>query len=70
LKNVTLGYTLPENITGRFAVNNLRLFVSGENLFTLTGLKIYDPETAGVGGWDGATYPLSKSLSVGLNVTL
>ncbi|QRX64472.1 TonB-dependent receptor [Dysgonomonadaceae bacterium zrk40] len=70
LKNVTLGYTLPENITGRFAVNNLRLFVSGENLFTLTGLKIYDPETAGIGGWDGATYPLSKSLSVGLNVTL
>ncbi len=70
LKNITLGYTLPGSVTQNFKVSNLRLFVSGENLFTITKMKMYDPETAGIGGWDGSTYPLSKSVSLGLNVTL
>ena len=70
LKNVTLGYTIPASISQNFKVSNLRLFVSGENLFTVTKMKMYDPETAGVGGWDGSTYPLSKSVSLGLSVTL
>ena len=70
LKNVTLGYTLPQSLTEDLSVSNLRFFVSGENLLTITKLKMYDPETVGVGGWDGATYPLSKTFSVGLTVTL
>lgn len=70
LKNVTLGYTLPQSLTDNISVSNLRFFVSGENLLTITKLKMYDPETVGVGGWDGATYPLSKTFSVGLTVTL
>lgn len=70
LKNVTLGYTLPQSLTENLSVSNLRFFVSGENLFTITKLKMYDPETVGIGGWDGATYPLSKTFSVGLTVTL
>lgn len=70
LKNVTLGYTLPASLTQNYSVSNLRLFVSAENLFTLTSLKLYDPETIGVGNWDGSTYPLSKGISFGLSVTL
>ena len=70
LKNVTLGYTLPQTLTDNMSVSNLRFFVSGENLLTITKLKMYDPETVGIGGWDGATYPLSKTFSVGLTVTL
>lgn len=70
LKNVTLGYTLPAGLTKKFYVNNLRLFVSAENLLTFTGLcKTFDPETIGVGDWDGCTYPLSKTISFGLSVT-
>lgn len=70
LKNVTLGYTLPTGLTKKFYVNNLRFFVSAENLLTFTGLcKTFDPETIGVGDWDGCTYPLSKTISFGLSAT-
>ena len=70
LKNVTLGYTLPSEWTKKFAVNNLRLFVSGENLLTFTSLvDTFDPETIGVGNWDGCTYPLSQTISFGLSAT-
>ena len=70
LKNVTLGYTLPMQLTNKFFVNNLRLFVSAENLFTITSLRdTFDPETIGVGDWDGCTYPLSKTFSFGLSAT-
>lgn len=70
LKNVTLGYTLPAVMTSKISVSNLRFFVSAENLFTMTGLcNTYDPETIGVGDWDGSTYPLSKSFSFGLSAT-
>lgn len=70
LKNVTLGYTLPVQLTNKFYVSNLRLFVSAENLFTITSLvDTFDPETIGVGDWDGCTYPLSKNFSFGLSAT-
>ena len=71
LKNLTLGYTLPQSLTQKFYINNLRLFVSAENVFTITSLcDTFDPETIGVGNWDGCTYPLSRSISFGLSVTL
>ena len=70
LKNITLGYTLPSNLTNKFFVNNLRLFVSAENVFTITSLvDTFDPETIGVGDWDGCTYPLSRTISFGLSAT-
>lgn len=70
LKNVTLGYTLPQHITQKVFINNLRFFVSAENLFTITSLvDTFDPETIGVGAWDGCTYPLSKTISFGLSAT-
>ncbi len=71
LKNITLGYTLPKNITEKFYVQNLRVFVSGENLLTFTGFTdLSDPELVGIGQWGfGKTYPLSKTMSFGLSVT-
>ena len=68
LKNVTLGYTLPKEITKKFCVENLRVFASGENLLTFTDFtKLGDPELAGT--TLGKTYPLSKTFSLGLSVT-
>lgn len=72
LKNLTLGYTLPKSLTEKFYVENLRFFVSGENLLTITSFTgISDPELigAGYGGNLGKTYPLQKSVSLGLSVT-
>lgn len=75
MKNLQLGYTLPATLTRKFGVNKLRVYVSGENLFTLTGVKsMFDPETIDAeesgdnDGWGGSVYPLSRVFSVGLNI--
>lgn len=78
LKNVQLGYTLPATLTNKFYVSKLRIFVSGENLWTGTGMaNMFDPETINGGKVDdntkkgnGNAYPLSKTISFGINVTL
>lgn len=68
LKNIQLGYTLPESLTRKFAISKLRLFVSGENLWTGASLfENFDPETID-GGSQGNVYPLSKVISCGLSV--
>ena len=72
LKNVTIGYTLPKEITHKFYVENLRVFASAENLLTITNFtEAGDPELIGAGysGGIGKTYPLSKTMSLGLSVT-
>jgi len=72
LKNISVGYTLPIQITNKFHVNKLRLFFSGENLWTGTKLaNMFDPE--GIDGGhsnSGLGYPLQKTFSFGLSVTL
>ena len=68
LKNLTLGYTIPATITNRWGINNLRVYFSGENLWTGTSLnKQFDPETISYD--QGAGYPLSRTYSFGLSVT-
>ena len=72
LKNLTVGYTLPKSITRKAYIENLRVFFSAENLFTITNFtEAGDPELigAGYGGNIGKTYPLSKTFSCGLSVT-
>ena len=77
LKNVTLGYTLPEELTKKAFIQKLRVYASCSNLFLLhkgSGDLPIDPEmNAGQGGlglgtW-GRTYPITKSWSFGLQVT-
>ncbi|TKG94951.1 SusC/RagA family TonB-linked outer membrane protein [Puteibacter caeruleilacunae] len=72
LKNVQLGYTFPKRIIDKIGIRKLRVFVSGENLLTITNMwSAFDPEIAGLSGkYDrGRAYPLSSSLSMGVNVT-
>ncbi|MEJ5963781.1 SusC/RagA family TonB-linked outer membrane protein [Pedobacter immunditicola] len=73
LKSISLGYTLPQKYAGKLLMQKARIYMSGENLLTFTGLpKTYDPETifAGNNGNSvGATYPMSKFLIMGLNLT-
>ncbi len=70
LKNLQVGYTLPRSIVNKAGFQNLRVYVSGENLWTGTSLiKLFDPETIS-GGRGGNVYPLSRTVSVGLSVTL
>ena len=69
LKNLQIGYTLPKVWVNAIGLQNVRVYVSGENLLTITSLeKVIDPESAGIGWQGGMTYPLSKTYSVGLSV--
>ena len=66
LKNLQLGYTLPKSLINKIGLQNVRVYVSGENLLTITGLSdTMDPETAGIGKQGGTVYPLSRVYSFG-----
>ncbi|HWS00314.1 MAG TPA: TonB-dependent receptor [Prolixibacteraceae bacterium] len=74
LKNVTLGYTIPAKYTSKVKIERLRVYFSGENLVTFDNLYLpLDPETgmnpnyAAVGY--GRSYPYSKTLSFGLQLS-
>ena len=65
LKNITLGYNVPQNFLKKAGLSKLRLYVTGENLFTWTDLiSSFDPETL-----NNMAYPITKKVSVGLNLT-
>lgn len=69
LKNVQLGYTLPSSLTQKVSMQSVRFYVSGDNLLTFSDITgVFDPELLG-GDWGaGKLYPLSKVISVGLNI--
>ena len=63
-KNIQLGYTLPKSISQRFFVENLKIYTSIDNLFTITSFPGLDPEIAATVG-----YPAVRQYSLGLNVS-
>ena len=69
LKNVTLGYTLPKTAMNRiFEGSSLRIYVSADNIFTITDYEGMDPEV-GNNGLDIGKYPLSSKYVVGLSLS-
>ena len=69
LKNVNLGYTFDKVISEKIGVNNLRLFVSGENLFLKSERIGLDPQYNLAGTPSGNDFNPSKTVSLGLNVS-
>ena len=73
-KQIQLGYTLPKAISSVAGISNLRVFCSLDDFFTITKYPGADPETASMNsgaarGFDNGTYPTSKKLVFGVNVT-
>lgn len=68
LKNLTLGYTLPQTLMNSAGLANstLRFYFNCENLFTITDYTGIDPEVGNF-GLDGGTYPIARSFTLGLN---
>lgn len=81
LKNIQIGYNLPQNLISRIGAENARVYISGENIWTWSPLykitRDLDVENSGPSDMklssgnsgDGYNYPMLKSLSVGLSVT-
>ncbi|MDF9831144.1 TonB-dependent receptor [Parabacteroides sp. PF5-6] len=64
LKNLQVGYTLPKTLIERTKLQNVRVFVAGENLITITNFPGLDPEMSG----SVNAYPTARMLSAGLNL--
>jgi hypothetical protein len=67
LKTLEIGYTLPRALTARLHISKLRLHAIGQNLFTFSHFKLWDPE---MGSSDGMKYPLGKTVTFGLVLNL
>jgi TonB-linked SusC/RagA family outer membrane protein len=70
MKNLQLGYSIPQSLTRKVSISSAKIYISGENLLTFTNLMLFDPEaitSSGLGG-DAKIYPLAKAYSVGLNI--
>jgi hypothetical protein len=70
LKNLQIGYTLPESVTSRIFIRALRIYFSGENLLTFQSLpKAFEPESMISSDTYMRTYPIHQMYSLGLNIT-
>jgi TonB-dependent starch-binding outer membrane protein SusC len=68
-KLMQLGYTLPGRIASKIKANRLRVYLTSENLFTITGYSGYDPEIGGVVfGVDRGVYPQARSFIGGIQL--
>ena len=73
LKNLTIGYTIPSNISQKIGMKNLRAYVTATNLFTLTKYTGLNPEvnisSSTTPGVDNGNYPMARTYTFGLNIT-
>ena len=73
LKNVEVGYNVPTQYAKKVGLETVRIYASGQNFLTLTGMKDFDPESpddAAASIWvNSEVYPLNKTITVGLAVT-
>jgi TonB-linked SusC/RagA family outer membrane protein len=67
LKNVTFGYTLPQSVLSRISAKQIRLYVTGQNLLTLTHYTGFDPEVS-ASGVDLGIYPQARVFTGGVNI--
>ncbi|MBT8230687.1 MAG: SusC/RagA family TonB-linked outer membrane protein, partial [Bacteroidia bacterium] len=75
LRNLQLGYNLPQNLVAKAKLQALRVYLSANNLITLTNYNGFDPEI-GTTGWildtgiDKGYYPSNKTIGFGLKITM
>jgi TonB-linked SusC/RagA family outer membrane protein len=65
LKNVEIGYSLPDRVADRLHVDRFRIYTNGVNLLTLSQFKLWDPEMAG----NGLGYPTQRVANIGVQIS-
>ena len=61
LKQLEIGYTIPEKVTNKVGIKNLRFYVTGNNLLCFSKFKLWDPENSS---------PTPRTYTFGINVTM
>uniref|UniRef100_UPI0035646194 hypothetical protein n=1 Tax=Salegentibacter sp. TaxID=1903072 RepID=UPI0035646194 len=67
LRNVNLSYNIPVETFAENALTSARVYISGQNLYTLTDYSGFDPEV-GPNGIDNNNYPVTRTILLGVNV--
>ena len=71
LKNLQIGYSLPKKWLDHIKISQVRVYLSGENLWTITKYRGIDPEKALTGtGSENDVYPMLRTISFGINITI
>ncbi len=70
LKSFSLGYTFPKSLIQKVGIENLKFYVAGTNLFTLSGLNKYSIDPEAQSGYTGKYYPQMRTFTLGLNLSL
>lgn len=74
IQNVTLGFSVPADVLSKLRLSRLRVYASGQNLYTITGYSGYDPEVGSynqdalITGVDNGRYPTPRIVSIGCNI--
>lgn len=72
LRDITLSYDFPVSITHILKISSLQLYISAQNLLTITNYSGYDPEAswqaATINGWDRGNYPATKAVTGGVRI--
>ncbi|WP_083158068.1 SusC/RagA family TonB-linked outer membrane protein [Allomuricauda sp. CP2A] len=76
LKNLQIGYSFPEEVISKLSLNKLRLYMTGQNLFTITDYSGYDPEVVGANGngdflnrgFDNGNFPSLRTGILGIQI--
>ena len=67
LKTLDIGYSLPTAVVNKLRMSKVRFYFIGTNLLTFSKFKLWDPE---MGSTDGKKYPLSRTFSLGVQLSL
>jgi len=74
LQNASIGYTMPKVFTTKYNISNVRVYISGQNLFTITEYSGYDPEIGSfnqnplISGVDNGRFPVARSFTAGASI--
>ena len=67
LKNLEIGYSLPQGVLNTLHLENFRVYLQGTNVLTWSSFKLWDPE---MGSSDGEAYPITRSFTAGIQINL
>ncbi len=66
LKSLEIGYTLPDKLLNKMKMNQVRIYMTGNNLLSISQFKLWDPEMGG----NGLGYPVQRVINAGIQISL
>ena len=69
LRTLTLGYNIPTEVLSKIGLKSVKLYATGTNLFTFTDFRSYSPEQNPINNDNGTSFPETRNITIGTNIT-